>query len=140
MENQQRHFPVQLRFFFESTRAISDERYRDALEIMRNGLEETIGNGQSVDSAVLISLLLMTVEELESTLRKAFGSAWEERLGIPEIPEDVNRIRCSFCGKAQEEVAKIIAGATVYICNECVGICNEIVSEGEQPKDETDRA
>ena len=91
MENQQRHFPVQLRFFFESTRAISDERYRDALEIMRNGLEETIGTGQSVDSAV--SLLLMTVEDLESTLRKAFGSAWRERLGIPEIPEDVNRIR-----------------------------------------------
>lgn len=60
MENQQRHFPVQLRFVLESTRAISDERYRDALEIMRDGLEETIETGQSVDSAVLISLLLMT--------------------------------------------------------------------------------
>ena len=135
MENQQGHFPVKLRFVLESTRAISDERYRDALEIMRNGLEETIGTGQSVDSADLISLLLMMAEELESTLKKAFGAEWEERLGIPEIPEDLNRIRCSFCGKAQEEVATIIAGPTVYICNECVRMCNEILSEAKQPND-----
>lgn len=73
-------------------------------------------------------------------MNRAFGPEWEERLGIPEIPEDVNRIKCSFCGKAQEEVAKIIAGPTVYTCNECVGMCNEILSEGEQPKEETDRA
>ena len=45
-----------------------------------------------------------------------------------------------FCGKAQEEVAKIIAGATICICNECVGMCNEILSEGAQLMDETDSA
>ena len=36
---------------------------------------------------------------------------------------------CSFCGKSQEEVAKLIAGPAVYICDECVELCNEIVME-----------
>ncbi len=38
-------------------------------------------------------------------------------------------IRCSFCGKSQSEVRKIIAGPRVYICNECVELCNEILAE-----------
>ena len=38
-------------------------------------------------------------------------------------------LRCSFCGKTQEEVKKIIAGPTVYICDECIGLCNEIMEE-----------
>jgi ATP-dependent Clp protease ATP-binding subunit ClpX len=38
-------------------------------------------------------------------------------------------LRCSFCGKAQHEVKKLIAGPSVYICNECVGLCNEIMIE-----------
>lgn len=36
---------------------------------------------------------------------------------------------CSFCGKSQDEVAKLIAGPTVYICDECIELCNEIVIE-----------
>ena len=38
-------------------------------------------------------------------------------------------LRCSFCGKNQEEVKKLIAGPTVYICNECVELCNDIIQE-----------
>lgn len=38
-------------------------------------------------------------------------------------------LRCSFCGKSQEEVKKIIAGPTVYICDECVDLCNDIMEE-----------
>jgi ATP-dependent Clp protease ATP-binding subunit ClpX len=38
-------------------------------------------------------------------------------------------LRCSFCGKSQDEVEKIIAGPTVYICNECVELCNDIIEE-----------
>ena len=36
-------------------------------------------------------------------------------------------IRCSFCGLPQESVKKIIAGPGVYICNECIGLCNDII-------------
>jgi ATP-dependent Clp protease ATP-binding subunit ClpX len=37
--------------------------------------------------------------------------------------------RCSFCGRTQSEVRKLIAGAQAYICNECVELCNEILEE-----------
>ena len=40
-----------------------------------------------------------------------------------------NELRCSFCGKAQNEVNKLIAGQGVFICDECVKICNEILAE-----------
>jgi ATP-dependent Clp protease ATP-binding subunit ClpX len=40
-------------------------------------------------------------------------------------------LRCSFCGKSQEEVRKLIAGPDVYICDECIALCNEILSEEE---------
>lgn len=40
-----------------------------------------------------------------------------------------NKLHCSFCGKSQDEVKKLIAGPTVYICNECVDLCNEILAE-----------
>jgi ATP-dependent Clp protease ATP-binding subunit ClpX len=41
-------------------------------------------------------------------------------------------LRCSFCGKTQDEVKKIIAGPTVYICDECIELCNEIMEEEYQ--------
>jgi ATP-dependent Clp protease ATP-binding subunit ClpX len=44
-------------------------------------------------------------------------------------------LHCSFCGKSQKEVKKLIAGPNVYICDECIGLCNEIISE-EMEKDE----
>lgn len=40
-----------------------------------------------------------------------------------------NTLYCSFCGKSQHEVAKLIAGPTVFICNECVELCNDIIRE-----------
>jgi ATP-dependent Clp protease ATP-binding subunit ClpX len=38
-------------------------------------------------------------------------------------------LRCSFCGKSQDEVKKLIAGPTVYICDECIELCNDIILE-----------
>jgi ATP-dependent Clp protease ATP-binding subunit ClpX len=46
-------------------------------------------------------------------------------------------LRCSFCGKSQDEVEKIIAGPTVYICNECIELCNDIIEE-ERAKETSD--
>ena len=49
----------------------------------------------------------------------------------PKVP-----YRCSFCGKSQEQVRKLIAGQGVYICDECINLCQEIIEEEmlEQPK------
>ncbi|UCD65641.1 MAG: ATP-dependent Clp protease ATP-binding subunit ClpX [Deltaproteobacteria bacterium] len=43
---------------------------------------------------------------------------------------------CSFCGKSQDDVAKLIAGPAVYICDECIELCNEIVLEGATPEND----
>ncbi|MFZ4792748.1 MAG: ATP-dependent Clp protease ATP-binding subunit ClpX [Blastocatellia bacterium] len=48
-------------------------------------------------------------------------------------------LRCSFCGKNQNEVKKLIAGPTVYICNECIDICIEIIRDDAQQDTSTSR-
>ena len=43
--------------------------------------------------------------------------------------ESKNTLYCSFCGKSQHEVRKLIAGPTVFICDECVNLCMDIIGE-----------
>ena len=43
--------------------------------------------------------------------------------------EDKRQLKCSFCGKNQEQVRRLIAGPNVYICDECVELCDEIIQE-----------
>ena len=50
--------------------------------------------------------------------------------------DDKRAIRCSFCGKHQDQVTKIIAGPGAYICNECVHLCMEILDNMEPPEDQ----
>ena len=45
------------------------------------------------------------------------------------MSSEKDNLHCSFCGKSQKEVKKLIAGPTVYICNECVDLCNEIIDD-----------
>jgi ATP-dependent Clp protease ATP-binding subunit ClpX len=45
---------------------------------------------------------------------------------------------CSFCGKSQKEVKKLIAGPTVYICDECIGLCNDIIAEEMDREEQKD--
>ena len=47
------------------------------------------------------------------------------------MPND-KHLRCSFCGKSKETVKKFISGPSVYICNECISLCNEILAEEEE--------
>jgi predicted enzyme related to lactoylglutathione lyase len=60
-------------------------------------------------------------------------------------PARVRDVRCSFCGKSRRDVAKVIAGTNgVYICNECIDLCNAIIreelgSEGPKPSSSGDR-
>lgn len=50
--------------------------------------------------------------------------------------EGSSNLKCSFCGKNQREVKKLIAGPTVYICDECIELCNDIIAE-EYEREET---
>jgi ATP-dependent Clp protease ATP-binding subunit ClpX len=45
------------------------------------------------------------------------------RKGTPQV------IKCSFCGRGQDEVAKLVSGPSVYICNECIKLCNDILED-----------
>jgi ATP-dependent Clp protease ATP-binding subunit ClpX len=47
-------------------------------------------------------------------------------------PGKYSQLFCSFCGKNQEEVKKLIAGPSVYICDECIELCNDIIAEEEE--------
>ena len=47
-----------------------------------------------------------------------------------------NKLSCTFCGKGQEDVRKLIAGPSVYICDECVDLCNDIIEEEVKADDE----
>src|SRR5260370_794989 len=55
-----------------------------------------------------------------SELREAVMAKHDDRSG---------NLVCSFCGKSQDEVRKLIAGPTVYICDECIDLCNDIIAE-----------
>jgi ATP-dependent Clp protease ATP-binding subunit ClpX len=43
--------------------------------------------------------------------------------------DEKGQLKCSFCGKSQERVRKLIAGPGVYICDECIALCNEVIQE-----------
>jgi len=51
--------------------------------------------------------------------------------------DDDANLSCSFCGKSQREVKKLIAGPTVYICDECIELCNDIIAEEYGQEDAT---
>jgi ATP-dependent Clp protease ATP-binding subunit ClpX len=56
---------------------------------------------------------------------------------MPIEKRDGASLTCSFCGKAQKEVKKLIAGPTVYICDECIGLCNDIIAEEIEKEDQS---
>ena len=43
--------------------------------------------------------------------------------------DEKGQLKCSFCGKTQDQVRKLVAGPGVYICDECIGLCGHIIDE-----------
>ncbi|MFZ9369345.1 MAG: ClpX C4-type zinc finger protein, partial [Ilumatobacteraceae bacterium] len=48
---------------------------------------------------------------------------------MAKFGDSAELVKCSFCGKTQKQVKKLIAGPGVYVCNECIDLCNEIIDE-----------
>lgn len=74
----------------------------------------------------------------EATLRAFLRQHWPQQPSPGKGPKAPPAVpwrrkspgnRCSFCGKAQEQVRRLVAGPNVYICDECVILCNEIMAE-----------
>ena len=60
---------------------------------------------------------------------------------VLKFGEEKVQLKCSFCGKVQEQVKKLVAGPGVYICDECIELCNEIIEEElyQYSEEEVDR-
>ena len=75
-----------------------------------------------VETAVTVACIYSVSWWVLRRRRKAASrSAQPSRAGPPAL--------CSFCGKSQDEVRKLIAGPTVYICDECIDLCNDIIAQ-----------
>src|SRR5262245_62900761 len=60
------------------------------------------------------------------------GPAESRKTGVDDVAkfgDGGELLKCSFCGKSQKQVKKLIAGPGVYICDECIDLCNEIIEE-----------
>jgi ATP-dependent Clp protease ATP-binding subunit ClpX len=60
---------------------------------------------------------------------RAFRHRGKARMSKVPGSDSKNTLYCSFCGKSQQEVRKLIAGPTVFICDECVELCKDIIHE-----------
>ena len=56
----------------------------------------------------------------------------------PSKDEQKGTLYCSFCGKSQHEVKKLIAGPNVFICDECIGLCTDIINEEQKTEVKAD--
>jgi hypothetical protein len=105
--------------------AINERRYRDALTSLDAGITKQLESPQTVDAGELLKHVRTLISYLDFRLGEDFGSQWEAQPN----EEDQTQIRCSFCGKTEPEVKKIIAGPGVFICNECIQICADTLAK-----------
>jgi len=68
-------------------------------------------------------------DERQVTSRRPRADLARETIGVARIGDGGDLLKCSFCGKSQKQVKKLIAGPGVYICDECIDLCNEIIEE-----------
>ena len=78
-----------------------------------------------------------TGESYTAALRHLHADQREELAVTATKPTTAN---CSFCGKPNTEVRKIVAGPGVYICNECVELCNDVIGQVEEDPDVAPRS
>ena len=103
--------------------------YRDAKAMAR-----------SLRDALSAKAFPTTYSESLELIAKAFGydnwnilaakiDAAQSRADVQKSAEQGNLLYCSFCGKSQHEVRKLVAGPAVYICDECVNLCTDFVDD-----------
>lgn len=113
--------------FVECADLIAEQKYAAAFEMFQLAVGKFVESRSTPKRSEIALQLLQIGTVLEETLKRAYGDQWESR--IPRFADEVKQIVCSFCGKNQREVRKLIAGPSVHICEECVKLCSGIIAE-----------
>jgi hypothetical protein len=113
--------------FVECADLINGQKYGAALKTFQQAVANFLDAKTTPKRNEIARQLFQIGSSLEETLKHAFGDKWESQ--IPQFKDDNKLLTCSFCGKNQNEVGKLIAGPSVHICNECVRTCDEILTK-----------
>jgi hypothetical protein len=113
--------------FMECADLVSEQKYGAALKMFQQAVTNFLDSKTTPKRSEIARQLFQIGSALEETLRKAFGDQWESQ--VPQFADENKSLTCSFCGKHQDEVRKLIAGHSVHICNECVHLCDEILTK-----------
>lgn len=112
-------------FFDDCCSAFIAGKYVDAALILERGLRENKDRVRVFDQSDILERFLARLIFLKGESELAETEPVIKLLSNQREPN--NDLRCSFCGKPRSEADKLIAGPRVYICNECIDICNEIL-------------
>ena len=126
--NDQAPIPPEIEFLSTCIVAVLNSEYTSALHTMKEGLIELSKHPGSTTVQQFAGVLYVVFGALESNLKKTFGDSLDEKMKELKSPEVNVETRCSFCGKERTEVERIIAGPGVFICSECIEICNKIIA------------
>jgi len=118
--------------FVECADLVSEQKYVPALKMFQQAVTKFLESKISPKRSEIALQLLQIGTVLEETLKKAYGAQWDKH--IPKFSEKEKEVSCSFCGKGPNEVRKLIAGPSVHICDECVDLCDGILTK-ESTKD-----
>ena len=88
----------------------------------------TIPDGPFATNRAAFKAFLREWDLPGGTTNSTAGTAQPEPDDVPDPA-----VKCSFCGKLPSQVTKMIAGPSAFICNECVALCNDIISEETAP-------
>ena len=113
--------------FVECADLISEQKYGRALKMFQQAVTNFLDSKSTPKRSDIARQLFQIGSALDETLKKAFGDKWESH--IPTFADESKLLTCSFCGKNQQEVRKLIAGPSVHICDECVKLCGGIIAE-----------
>ena len=113
--------------FVECADLVSDQKYGAALRLFQEAVGKFLESKSAPKRGEIARELLQIGTALEETLKRAMGEDWDTH--VPKFADDVKHATCSFCGKGQSEVRKLVAGPSVHICDECIDLCKNILVE-----------
>ena len=113
--------------FVECADLVSEQKYGAALRQFQQSVGKFLDSKSPPKRGEIARQLFQIGSALEESLKKAMGDDWDAH--VPKFDEDAKHASCSFCGKNQSEVRKLVAGPAVHICDECVELCKNIVAQ-----------